>query len=181
MHTNTFYLNAKHINPLNSLKIKNLMSILETKNRSNSILTISTVYIHIQDINFCTHVTIVCLKNDWIYHWILNPVFTLWHGTICDDGIYVRQEIFYNIHPFCQVRHFKVHVDDGRRRIWNSFLNYKGFYYLISIPTLHLDAPFKYVRLPCASWAQLVCVIFLWFFEWGVINAWVNRNFLCIR
>ena len=39
------------------------------------------------------------------------------HGTICDDGIYVRQEIFYNIHPFCQVRYFKVDVDDGRRRI----------------------------------------------------------------
>ena len=77
MHTNTFYLNAKHINPLNGLKIKNLMSILETKNRSNSILT--TVYIHIQNISFFTHVTIVCHQNDWIYHWILNLVFILWH------------------------------------------------------------------------------------------------------
>ena len=77
IHTNTFYLNAKHINPLNGLKIKNLMSILETKNRSNSILT--TVYIHIQNISFFTHVTIVCHQNDWIYHWILNLVFILWH------------------------------------------------------------------------------------------------------
>ena len=25
--------------------------------------------------------------------------YVVTHGTICDDGIYVRQEIFYNIHP----------------------------------------------------------------------------------
>ena len=124
-----------------------------------------------------------CVPSEWldISLNIKSSFYIVTHGIIFDDGIYVRQEVFYNIHPFCQVRYFKVDVDDGRRRIWNSFLNYKGFYYLISIPTLHLDALFKYVRLPCASWAQLVCVIFLWFFEWGVINAWVNRNFLCIR
>ena len=48
---------------------------------------------------------------------IKSSFYIVTHGAICDDGIYVRQEIFYNIHPFCQVRNFKVDVDDGRRRI----------------------------------------------------------------